>query len=341
MAQLDVVQNTLTTARHTTAYLSAGVPGATPIIFVHGWPELSISWRHQLPVFAGLGFHAVAPDMRGYGRSGVYGRHEDYAVEHAVADMLELLDHLGAEKAVWVGHDWGAPVVWSLAQHHPDRCHGVANLCVPYMPDGFAPETIIPLVDRRLYPEAQFPAGQWDYMLFYRENFAAACAGFDQNPRGFVKLAFRAGNPAGKGQPAGTAFVRANGGWFGGAAIPDVPRDETVLTAEDEEAYAEALARNGFFGPDSWYMNATANMAYAAKAADNRLSLPVLFLHGAYDTVCETMDSALAEPMRAQCADLTEAVVESGHWMAQEKPRDVNAALAKWLAARLPGVWPG
>ena len=338
---MSVAANTLTTARHTTHYLSAGAPGATPITFVHGWPELSISWRHQLPVFAGLGFHAVAPDMRGYGRSSVYGRHEDYAVENAVADMLELLDHLGAEKAVWVGHDWGAPVVWSIAQHHPDRCHGVANLCVPYMPDGFAPETTIPLVDRGLYPEAQFPAGQWDYMLFYRENFAAACAGFDQNPRGFVKLAFRAGNPAGKGQPAGTAFIRANGGWFGGQPIPDAPRDETVLTAEDEDAYAEALARNGFFGPDSWYMNAAANMAYAARAADRRLSLPVLFLHGAYDTVCETIDSQLAEPMRAHCADLTEAVVESGHWMAQEKPRDVNAALAKWLAAKLPDVWPG
>lgn len=328
-----------TSARHTTAYLSCGTPGATPIIFVHGWPELSISWRHQLPVFGGLGFHAVAPDMRGYGRSGVYDRHEDYAVENAVADMIELLDHLGAEKAVWVGHDWGAPVVWSLAQHHPDRCHGVANLCVPYFPDGFAPETLIPLADRSIYPEDQMPAGQWDYMLFYRENFAAACAGFDQNPRAFVKLAFRPGNPGGKGQAAGTAFIRANNGWFGGGPIPDVPRDETVLTQADEDAYAESLARNGFFGPDSWYMNAAANMAYAAKAAD-RIAVPALFLHAAYDYICETVDSRLAEPMRANVPDLAEVVVESGHWMAQEKPREVNAALAKWLAAKLPAVWP-
>lgn len=337
---MTVAEHTLRTARHTTHYLSAGTPGATPMIFVHGWPELSISWRRQLPVFAGLGFHAVAPDMRGYGRSSVYDRHEDYAVENAVADMLELLDHLGAEKAVFVGHDWGAPVVWSLAQHHPDRCHGVANLCVPYIPNGFAPENLIPLVNRETYPEDTAPAGQWDYMLFYRESFAAACAGFDQNPRGFVKLAFRQGSSAGRGQPAGTAFVRANGGWFGGAAIPDVPRDESVLTQADEDAYAESLARNGFFGPDSWYMNGAANMAYAAKAPD-RIEIPALFLHGAYDYVCETMDSRLAEPMRANVADLTEAVVESGHWMAQEKPREVNAALAKWLAAKLPGIWPG
>jgi len=334
-----VLEHLAKSPRHTTFYLAAGEAGATPIIFVHGWPELSISWRHQLPVFAGLGFRAIAPDMRGYGRSSVYPDQADYALEPIVADMIELLDSLGAEKAVWVGHDWGAPVVWSIAQHHPDRCHGVATLCVPYIPNGFAPENLLPLVDRTVYPEAQFPAGQWDYMYFYRESFEKACAGFDANVRSFVKLAFRAGDPAGRGKPAGTAFIRANGGWFGGGPAPDVPRDATVLTEEDEHRYATALERNGFFGPDSWYMNGAANMDYAARAASHRLEMPVLFLHAAHDYVCETTDSRLAEPMRAHCADLTEAVVASGHWMAQEKPLDVNAALAKWLAARLSALW--
>ncbi len=336
-----VLDNIAKTDRHTTAYLSCGAAEATPIIFVHGWPELSISWRHQLPMFAGLGFRAIAPDMRGYGRSTVYRRHEDYAQEHIVADMIELLDSLGAEKAVWVGHDWGAPVVWSLAQQHPDRCHGVATLCVPYIPQGFAPEAIIPLADRSVYPEDQFPAAQWDYMLFYRENFAAAHQAFEADVGASVRAMFRAGGPAGKGQPAMTAYVRANGGWFGpGQAAPNVPRDESVLTEADEHAYTAALTRNGFFGPDSWYMNGAANMAYAAQAGDKtRLEMPVLFLHAAYDTVCETLDSRLAEPMRAHCADLTEAVVESGHWMAQEKPIQVNAALAQWLARKLPEVW--
>jgi pimeloyl-ACP methyl ester carboxylesterase len=339
---LPVLENTAKSARHTSFYLSCGPQNGTPIIFVHGWPELSISWRHQLPVFGGLGFRAIAPDMRGYGRSSVYARHEDYAQEAIVADMIELLDALGAEKAVFVGHDWGAPVVWSLAQQHPDRCHGVAALCVPYIPGGFAPEMIIPLVDRTIYPEAQFPAGQWEYQLFYRENFDAARAGFDAHPRRFVKLAFRAGSPDGKGQPAVTAFTRINGGWFGpGGEAPDLPRDESVLSEADEHAYASSLERNGFFGPDSWYMNGAANMAYAAQAKNGgRLEMPALFLHAAYDYICETLDSRLAEPMRAACADLTEAQVNSGHWMAQEKPKHVNAALARWLAAKLPGLWP-
>lgn len=338
----SILENVARTARHTTFYLAAGPETATPIIFVHGWPELSISWRHQLPVFAGLGLRAIAPDMRGYGRSSVYGQHEDYRQEEIVADMIELLDHLGAEKAIWVGHDWGAPVVWSIAQQHPDRCHAVAALCVPYIPEGFAPETIVPLADRRIYPEATFPAAQWDYMLFYRENFAAACAGFERDIRATVKLLFRAGSPEGRGQPAGTAFPRANGGWFGpGQGAPDLPRDETVLTQEDENRYVAALTRNGFFGPDSWYMNGAANIAYASRArAGWRLTMPVLFLHALHDHVCETVDSRLAEPMRAHCADLTEATVASGHWMAQEKPAEVNAALARWLAARCPELWP-
>ncbi|HET9926411.1 MAG TPA: alpha/beta hydrolase, partial [Methylomirabilota bacterium] len=214
---MTVVEKIVKTERHKTFFLASGAEDAPVIVFVHGWPELSISWRHQLPCFAGLGFRAVAPDMRGYGRSSVYARHEDYALEHIVKDMLELLDALGREKAVWVGHDWGSPVVWSLASHHPDRCFGVANLCVPYFAKGFAPRTLVPYVDRAVYPEAQYPVGQWDYQLFYEESFGKASAAFEADVRNTVKALFRKGNPGGKGKPSRTAQVRRDGGWFGGA----------------------------------------------------------------------------------------------------------------------------
>ena len=154
-----ILEHVAKTSRHTTFFLSCGAAQATPIVFVHGWPELSISWRGQLPVFGRLGFRAVAPDMRGYGRSTVYARHEDYGLEAIVTDMLELLGSLGASRAIWVGHDWGSPVVWSIAQYHPELCHGVANLCVPYMPDGFAVETVVPLADRTVYPVRYESAG--------------------------------------------------------------------------------------------------------------------------------------------------------------------------------------
>jgi pimeloyl-ACP methyl ester carboxylesterase len=161
-----VTEHIAKSTRHTTFYLACGGTHRPVILFVHGWPELSISWRHQLPCFASLGFRAIAPDMRGYGRSSIYHTYAEYALEPIIQDMLDLLDALGQDKAVWVGHDWGSPVVWSLASHHPDRCHAVANLCVPYFATGFTPATLLPWVDRTVYSEAEFPAGQWDYQLF-------------------------------------------------------------------------------------------------------------------------------------------------------------------------------
>jgi len=337
-----MIEHVAKSARHTNFYLSCGAADAPPIIFVHGWPELSISWRHQLPVFAALGFRAIAPDMRGYGRSSVYPKHEDYRLEEIVADMRALLASLGHEKAIWVGRDWGAPVVWSIASHHPELCHGVANLCVPYFSAGFAPKNFLPLVDRTTYPEAQYPWGQWEYMAFYEENFSKACAAMEVDVMATVRALFRKGSPDAIGKPSRTATTRNDGGWFGGLGrAPDVPLDRDVLSEEDLYRYAAALQRNGFFGPDSWYMNHASNETYA-KAAKNadKLAMPVLFFHGAYDATCETTVSKLAEPMRAECADLTEVVVKSGHWMAQEKPVDVNAGLARWMALKFPSLWP-
>ena len=334
-----ITEHTVKTDRHTTGYLACGPDAGPLLVFVHGWPELSRSWRHQLPAFASLGFRAVAPDMRGYGRSSTYTRQEDFALEQIVQDMLELLGSLGREKAVWIGHDWGSPVVWSMASHHPDKTIGVANLCVPYI-KGFTLDERLPLIDRKLYPEAEYPVGQWDYQLFYRESFDVACAAFERDVGATVRALFRAGDPAGKGKPARTSYVRVNGGWFRQGAAPSLPRDAAILSEEDEHRYVAALERNGFFGPDSWYMNGPANIAYAERARANwRLKAPVLFIHAAYDYVCETLDSKLAEPMRANCADLTEATAPSGHWMAQERPAMVNAVLAKWLASKLPQLW--
>ncbi|MCX7201503.1 MAG: alpha/beta hydrolase [Burkholderiales bacterium] len=339
--RFPVTEHVVKTARHTSFYLACGAEQAPHIVFVHGWPELSISWRHQLQCFASLGFRAIAPDMRGYGRSTVHPQIADYGMEQITADMIELLDGLGVQSAIWVGHDWGSPVVWSLAQHHAQRVAGVASLCVPYLPDGFSPEHLIPLIDRTLYPADVHPAGQWDYQLFYREHFDRAVATFEADVLRTVKVLFRKGDPAGRGKPARLAFVRREGGWFGGASVaPDLPMDRDLLTQEDLHRYVSALQTNGFFGPDAWYMNADANMAFAARAAgDRHLDMPVLFFHAAYDYTCDTVDTALPEPMRAACRDLTELTVPTGHWMAQERPELVNAGLARWLALKFPQHW--
>lgn len=338
----EVTEQVVTGQGHTVSYLAAGPEDGPLAVFVHGWPERSFSWRHQLPALAALGFRAVAPDQRGYGGSTVHPRHEDYRLELVVGDMVGLLDALGRERAVWVGHDWGSPVVWSLASHHPERCDAVANLCVPYATLERGLDAAVALVDREVYPEDEFPVGQWDYQRYYEEHFDRATGVMDANPYNLVKALFRKGNPAGQGRPTGTARTRANGGWFGGAdEAPDLPADHDIATEAELRAYAAGLERNGFFGPNSYYMNHAANAEYTSRwRAGGVLDLPVLFLAARYDYTCECTASDLATPMRQLCRDLRYETLDCGHWMAQEKPREVNAALVRWLVERVPQVWP-
>jgi pimeloyl-ACP methyl ester carboxylesterase len=326
------------TRRHRTSYLSAGPADGPLMIFVHGWPELGLAWRREIEHFAARGWRCVAPDMRGYGGSSVPTDPAAYALRETVQDMVELHDALGGEPAVWVGHDWGAPVVWNLAAYHPGRCRAVASLCVPYARQGFGLATLLPLVDRELYPADQFPYGQWDYWQFYQEEFDQATADFEADVAATMALFFRRGRPETVGRPARSAQIRANGGWFGAAhRAPLRPRDETMLSAEDFAALVKAFTGTGFRGACSWYMNDDANLAYAAAApGDGKLRMPVLFVHAAWDGTCDTAHTRLADPMRADCPDLTEVVIDSGHDVLLERPDAVNAALESWLAGQTP-----
>ena len=155
-------------------------------------------------------------------------------------------------------------------------------------------------------PHVSYRFGSRNYRS-YEESFAEAIAPLDARAYDFIKL----------------------------------PRDADVVSEEDLSVYAAALDRNGFFGPSSWYMNHAANAAYAATALNGGyLDMPVLFLTAAYDFVCECVHSRLPEPMRTYCRNLTEATIRSGHWMAQERPVEVNAALVNWLATSVSDVWP-
>src|SRR5207244_3530442 len=103
-----------------------------PILLCYGFPELAYSWRHQLPALAAAGYRVIAPDQRGYGRSSRPPDVAHYDIDHLTGDMLGLLDAIGEERAVVVGHDWGANVAWSLAQQAPDRFAGVVGMSVPF-----------------------------------------------------------------------------------------------------------------------------------------------------------------------------------------------------------------
>ncbi|MFY0253818.1 alpha/beta fold hydrolase [Chitinophaga sp. 30R24] len=325
------------TSRHHSYYLQAGPTDGPLIIFVHGWPELGRVWQQAMQHFATQGYWVVAPDMRGYGESSVYTGYAAYAIEETVQDMLELLAYLGRSAAIWVGHDWGAPVVWGLASQHADKCIGVANLCVSYQPKGFAPANLIPLVNRNIYPEDQYPSGQWDYQLYYESHFTEVQKTFEADLSRTFRTLIRSGDPNGLGKPALSASITKAGGWFGGAGIaPDLPRDPVTLPEEELAAYITAYSRTGFFGPNAWYMNAALNSAYANRAPHNgQITIPVLFIHAAYDWICDTLHSDLSNPMRAACSQLSEATINCGHWIAQEKPAELNLHLENWIQQTL------
>lgn len=322
-------------------YLASGPEDGPVVIFVHGWPELSVSWRYQLPILGAMGFRAIAPDMPGYGRSDVYRTHEAYSLENLCKEMMFLIDSLGVEKAVWVGHDWGSMVVCAVATHHPERCYAAANLALPFFTGDLGLDGFIGTVDREVYPADQYPSGQWEYMNYYIENFDRAGAAFDANTTNTIKALFRSGDPSGAGKPNASALVRKNDGWFGqGRGAPDLPLDEKVLSEEDLHQYASALHKHGFFGPDAYYMNSERNAEFAKRMANGGyLDMPILFVLADYDFYCECNKSRLADEMRKRCRNLTTVSVESSHWIAQEKPVEVNAALIHWLATEAK-VWP-
>ena len=173
------------------SWIEEGPRDGPLLFFLHGWPERGLVWRGQLAHFARLGWRCVAPDMRGYGDSSAPDDLSAYALREVVGDMVELHDALGGAPAVWVGHDWGSPVVFGLAAHHPARVRAVAAVCVPYLPGGFALSELVPLVNREIYPADRYSDGQWGYYRFYETGFDKAVAEFEADVAATVALLFR------------------------------------------------------------------------------------------------------------------------------------------------------
>src|SRR4051794_13875368 len=206
-----LVSRTFSTPRQTTHYFESGPADGPLMIFLHGWPTISLMWRAQMNAFAADGWHCVAPDLRGFGGSAAPAANDAYTIRDIVADMTELHDHLGGKPAIWVGHDWGVVVVGQLAAHAPERSRGVVLSSLAYQPDGHALRTLVPLVDRTIYPANQYPDGQWDYYRYYTTHFEAAVADLDADPAASPASIFRSRAPSPAGKRSPNPLVTRNG----------------------------------------------------------------------------------------------------------------------------------
>jgi pimeloyl-ACP methyl ester carboxylesterase len=293
----------------------------------HGFPELWYSWRHQLSALSDAGFHAVAPDMRGYGQTDQPEGIDQYTMLHLVGDLVALLDALGEQTAVVIGHDWGAPVAWHAALLRPDRFRAVAGLSVP-----FRPRT----------PGTRLPSSTWaetDDALFYQSYFqepGRAEPDLERDTATTTRRLLVSASAAGTSGPWRDAdavgMVPKQGGF-----VEAMPEPETLpgwLSEADVQYFAAEFARTGYRGGLNWYRNIDRNWELMAPYVGKSVEQPSLFVAGEQDLVLafRGMDLLLKNLTRF-LPGLTKSVIlpDCGHWTQQEKPNEVNEALIEFL----------
>jgi len=196
--------------------------------------------------------------------------------------------------------------------------------------------SLVPLVDRKLYPADKYPDGQWDYYRFYLTHFDQTVTDFNADIPATLSAIYRRGTPESVGKVYRSAQITSRGGWFGPAhRAPEVPPDTALWLPADFEALVAAFRITGFRSGNSWYLNDAANIAFAHKAPDDgRLNQPVLFVNGEWDAICDITRSRLGEPMRSTCHDLSVRSLPAGHWLPLERKTELVHTIQSWIKAK-------
>jgi pimeloyl-ACP methyl ester carboxylesterase len=307
--------------------LEAGAAnGGTPVILCHGFPEAAYSWRHQLPALARAGHHVLAPDQRGYGRSYRPTAVTDYGIDALCSDLIGLLDTTGQEQAVFVGHDWGALIVWELAKLFPERVKAVVGVSVPFVMWPGRPTDLM----RMLYGDRFF------YMLYFQQ-VGPAERELEADVRHTMSTVLWGASGPGFRRPEGTLPPMEGTGFLTmmptAPALPFDGPEGPWLTAADLDVYTDLFTASGFFGPVSYYRNLDANFERVKDLPADRVSMPSWFIGGVADPVL-VMDPTGVERMQKQLPDFRGHVLipGAGHWTQQEAPRQFNDALRGFLA---------
>lgn len=288
------------------------------VILAHGFPELAYSWRHQVPALADAGYRVLAPDQRGYGRS---SRPEDvaaYDIEHLSADLVALIDEVGAHKAVLIGHDWGAMAVWQTTLLYPDRVAGVCGMSVPFSPRSPAPPTTL---WRQVFD------GKFFYILYFQEP-GVADAELNADPAKVMRRML-SGTRTDHGSLIDPNANADDGRGFADR-FPEPDRLPDWLSPEELDIYISEFTRTGFTGGLNWYRNFDRNWELTPQLDGATIEVPSLFIGGTLDPVL------IMAPPDAQAQWLTDfrgsvLIEDAGHWVQQEKANEVNTALLGWL----------
>jgi pimeloyl-ACP methyl ester carboxylesterase len=291
-----------------------------PVVFVHGFPELAFSWRHQLPALAAAGYRAIAPDMRGYGQSDKPPAVSDYTVQKLIGDLTGLMDAGGIDKAVIVGHDWGALVAWQMGLMAPERMAGLVALNIPF----FKRPPLNPILLMRLRLGRDF------YIVNFQESDEADRR-FGEDPVRFIDTMMRKRRvnrdlpPKRRGKRRPLSLLEM--------FDRDDPGGEILLSQEELHYYASAFETGGFTGPINWYRNFKHNWK-STRGIEQIVKVPTLFIAASDDVIVSRKQ---IEAMKPCVPDLEIREIEDcGHWTQQECPDTTNELILDWLARRYP-----
>lgn len=312
------------------------------VVMCHGWPESWYSWRHQLMALADAGFHAVAPDQRGYGQTDKPEAIDQYTQLHLTGDIIGLMDALGEETAVIAGHDWGGPVAWNTALFRPDRIRAVVGLSVPYLPRASTAQPAGGGAATMDWGGATRPTdsmraafGDRFFYQLYFQTPGVAEHEFQRDVRRTMRLTlFNAG---------GEGVMKAAARAFAGEALPNtaffldsMTEPEALppwLTDADLDFYTGEFEKAGFRGGVNWYRNIDRNWELSAVYAGSKIVQPALFITGDLDVVYLSMARAAVDNLEASVPNLRKKVIlpGCGHWTQQERANEVNEEMIAFI----------
>lgn len=284
----------------------AGDPnGGKPIVLCHGFPEHAFSWRYQIPALAAAGYHVIVPNQRGYGNSSRPSKVTDYDIEHLTGDLVALLDHYGYKDAIFVGHDWGANVVWRLTLLHPERVNKVINLALPYQERGEKP----------WIESMEEVFGEDFYFVHFNRQPGVADAILGNNTSQFLRNLFRKNVPPALPEP-GMLMINL--------ARAEKPLGDPIMSERELAVFVSAFEASGFTGGINWYRNLDRNWHLLADV-NPIIQQPTLMIYGERDMIPKF------EKLPAFVPNVEVISLDCGHCIQQEKPAETNQAILKWL----------